>query len=349
MKINRESAAKAALVIIFFLINVTTLLANDTFVHQSAGNLHFLQNDSVAIRSERLTIGPPTKKDIWSIPIHVEYQLENITDNPIDAMIGFPLPACNLNEYIWNKHFDFVSGSALTCVKEPSMKIYVDGQPVNNGNWDFVFLKNGKGLSNTKEDNEMAACARNLITTIRDPAIKFYQEDPQYLFAAQQLCKILNGRFADFKCAIFSSILVHRTYIWRHTFAPKRRISVVHDYVVQASGNISPEEQFHFDAFCLNDPAIRTAWHKYDSNPTGKETGQRQEFFTEYVLKTGALWATPIEEFELVIRKASINQRISTCFSGLEKTGPLEFKAHRKNFRPAEDLRILFFPTTNSR
>jgi hypothetical protein len=34
-------------------------LANDTFVHESAGNLMFAQNYEVSIERERLVIGPP--------------------------------------------------------------------------------------------------------------------------------------------------------------------------------------------------------------------------------------------------------------------------------------------------
>ena len=67
-----------------------------------------------------------------------------------------------------------------------------------------------------------------------------------------------------------------------------------------------------------------------------------REFFTEYVLRTGALWAGPIKDFELVIRKSSPTQLVSTCISGLQKTNPLEFRAHRVDYKPAEDLRVLY-------
>jgi hypothetical protein len=37
--------------------------------------------------------------------------------------------------------------------------------------------------------------------------------------------------------------------------------------------------------------------------------------YTEYVLRTGTQRAGPIKEFELVIRKSSPTQLVSTCFS----------------------------------
>jgi len=49
--------------------------ANDSFVHQSAGNLMFVQSYDVAIQRERLVIGPPIQFDAhgepqrWQLPV----------------------------------------------------------------------------------------------------------------------------------------------------------------------------------------------------------------------------------------------------------------------------------------
>src|ERR1700690_2115616 len=106
-------------------------LANDTFVHESAGNLMFVQNNEVMIQRERLVVGPPLQSSstpLWTIPIHVEYELHNTSAKQIQARIGFPLAACSLGDYLWAKHLNFLSGSAATCVKEPKMNLTVDGR-----------------------------------------------------------------------------------------------------------------------------------------------------------------------------------------------------------------------------
>jgi hypothetical protein len=115
---------------------------NDTFVHESSGNLMFVNNNQVAIQRERLTIGPPrsqAKLDEWQIPFHIEYDLENVSGAQVQARIGFPLPACSLNDYILAKLQDFVTGGADTCVKQTPMTLEVAGKAVLGDGITYFF------------------------------------------------------------------------------------------------------------------------------------------------------------------------------------------------------------------
>jgi hypothetical protein len=335
------------------LVSCFSASANDTFIHESAGNLMFVQNNSVAIQRERLVIGPPIHTDpkfVATIPIHVEYELENISASEVNAHVGFPLAACSLGDYINNKTASFVSGYSATCVKEPKMNLVVDGGQVT-GHWDFVFLRDGAPLSGPL-DSGLSKRIGASINLVRDPDERYHAEDPEFLKNAQSLCDQLGGKMKGPDCSAFERILVHRTFLWKHTFPAHARTRVIHDYQVTASWNLHPDEIFHSDAFCLNDPSTRPAWTKYmdrlHRDEAAFSTGKSDvgpyplEFFTEYVLKTGALWAGPIKDFELVIRKSSPQQIISTCFTGLTKASTLEFRTHRVNFKPTEDLRILY-------
>jgi Domain of unknown function (DUF4424) len=330
--------------------------ANDTFVHESAGNLMFVQTNSVAIQRERLVIGPPIQPNpafTATIPIHVEYELENASGAPVKARIGFPSAACSLGDYINAKHMTFLSGSAATCPKEPKMNLVVDGGQMI-GQWGFVFLRDRAPLGNGPSDAGLGKRIGALINLVRDPDERFFAQDPEFLRDAKLLCDQLGGKMKDADCSAFERILVHRTFLWDYTFPAHAKTHVVHDYQVGASWNLHPDDVFHTDAFCLNDPSTRPAWTKYMDRVHRDEAtfNARKsdnypyplEFFTEYVLKTGALWAGPIKDFELVIRKSSPQQLISTCFTGLTKTTPLEFRTHRANFKPSEDLRILYLP-----
>ncbi len=338
------------------LVSFSSASANDTFVHESAGNLMFVQNNSVAIQRERLVVGPPIQPSpafTATIPIHVEYELENMSGALVNARIGFPLAPCNLGDYINAKHLNFISGSAATCPKEPKMNLLVEGRSVT-GHWDFVFLRDGAPLGSGPSDAGLGKRVASLINLVRDPDERFFAEDPEFLRGAKQLCDQLGGKMKDADCSAFERILVHRTFLWDYTFPAHAKTHVVHDYQVGASWNLHPDDVFHTDAFCLNDPSTRPAWTKYMERihhdeavvQAGKSDSAPYplEFFTEYVLKTGALWAGPIKDFELVIRKSSPKQLISTCFTGLTKTAPLEFRTHRVNFKPTEDLRILYLP-----
>lgn len=326
-------------------------LANDTFVHESAGNLMFARNNQVEIAKERL-VGPPVRSlpnPVWGIPIHVEYELRNTTGRGVEARIGFPLAACSLGDYIQAKHLDFLSGSAATCVKDPKMSLSVDGRQTT-GQWDFVFLRDGAALRDGASDINLGKRISALINLVKDPERKFYVEDIEFLNAAKSLCDELGGTINGPDCTAFGRIAVHRTFLWTHAFAPGATVHVVHDYQVTASWNLHPDEVFHSDVFCVGNSTSRSAWNQYLENLKHEEAEQRfegvypREFFTEYVLRTGALWAGPIRDFDLLIRKSSPDQLVSTCFSGLVKTSPTEFRARRIDFSPSEDLRVLYLP-----
>lgn len=331
--------------------------ANDTLVHESAGNLIFVHSAAVAIQRERLVIGPPVGMPLgysrteWTIPFHVEYELENLAGSSISADVGFPLPACTLDEYAFETHRQYIGDydRAATCLKEPEMKLSVAGASTP-GRWQFVFLRN----SSPVEDPRLSAEVSAMLALIKDPGQIYYLDDKAYLDAASRVCARLGGTMNGAECAEFKKVLVHRTFVWHHTFAPHNRTRVEHDYRVKASGNFHPEGLFASDVFCLDDPSTRTAWKNYRASleretqvanrTMGAISPYPREFFTEYVLHTGANWAGPIKDFELVIRKSAPDQMVSTCFSGLTKVSPVEFRAHRTNFRPSEDLRILYLP-----
>ena len=332
-------------------------LSNDTFVHESAGNLMFVQNDKVAIQQERLIIGPPAQSkdgNLRTIPIHVEYELENTVSSTVEAKIGFPLAPCLLSDYLMEKSTDFVSGSARSCVKEPAMTLSVDGHPIA-GKWGFTFLRDGRGLGDGPADLDFGRRVSNLINRVGDPEKKFFKDDPAFARAAKEICSELGGQMKDTECSTFKRIAVHRTFLWEYRFLPHERSQVIHDYQVTASWNVHPEDVFNSDAFCLSDSSTQFAWKKYrddldnrekaylhTTNPDGSSFPYPREFFTEYVLQTGALWAGPIADFDLTIRKSAESQLISTCFRGLTKSSPLTFTGHRSNFKPSEILRVLY-------
>ena len=215
---------------------------------------------------------------------------------------------------------------------------------------DFVFLRDGRPLGGSSPDTNLGAKLAALINLVRDPQDKFYEEDPAFLKAAKELCTELGGQIIGADCKAFARISVHRTFLWEHTFVAGAKAHVVHDYRVNASWNLHPADVFPSDAFCLGDSSTRSVWAKYLEGLQKKQAVRSvndnypypREFFTEYVLRTGALWAGPIKDFELVVRKSSPAQLISTCFSGLTKTSAIEFRAHRVDFKPDEDLRVLY-------
>ncbi len=181
-----------------------------------------------------------------------------------------------------------------------------------------------------------------MIAAVKDPEeAGLFTDNVDYRKNAADLCRRLGGTLTKAECTGFKRMQVYSTFIWKHDFSPHKRTAVVHDYDIEPSVNIRAREAFSFDAFCLADPSVAGAYATYEKHPDA--SGYVREFFTEYVLRTGALWAAPIENFELVITKSSADQVVSTCFPGLKKDSPLQFSARRMNYAPDADLRILYF------
>jgi hypothetical protein len=61
----------------------------------------------------------------------------------------------------------------------------------------------------------------------------------------------------------------------------------------------------------------------------------------DYMLKTGANWAGPIQDFRLVVSKSAPDSLISFCGDGVKKISPTEFEMRRGNFTPTKDLHLL--------
>lgn len=63
-----------------------------------------------------------------------------------------------------------------------------------------------------------------------------------------------------------------------------------------------------------------------------------------YILKTGANWAKPIGNFNMIIERDK-NELISLCWKGnIQKINATQFKISEKNFKPTEDVNIIFVP-----
>lgn len=61
-----------------------------------------------------------------------------------------------------------------------------------------------------------------------------------------------------------------------------------------------------------------------------------------YVLTTGAHWKGPIGDFRLTIEKPSAQALVSLCMPGIKKRSATTFGIQKTNFRPTQDLRLLF-------
>ena len=66
-----------------------------------------------------------------------------------------------------------------------------------------------------------------------------------------------------------------------------------------------------------------------------------------YILKTGANWAKSIEDFNVTIERDA-DELLSLCWDGkVKKVSATQFQIKEKNFKPKQDLNLIFIQRKN--
>ena len=67
----------------------------------------------------------------------------------------------------------------------------------------------------------------------------------------------------------------------------------------------------------------------------------------EYILKTGANWASPIGDFRMVVDKGKAENIISVCGDGWKKISVTQFELRKSGFTPVQDFFLLILKPRN--
>jgi hypothetical protein len=130
-------------------------------------------------------------------------------------------------------------------------------------------------------------------------------------------------------------------YIWQQAFPVGKPVAIRHSYSPSVTSGVPQPAQFLMEEYakitCM-DKNARAAMLKRDTE------GGVLWAYLRYILLTANNWQGPIKDFKLTIEKQSPTELISLCFDGdLHKVDSQTFEFSRKNYRPTQDLSILFF------
>jgi hypothetical protein len=246
------------------------------------------------------------KEDLFVSPgrIRVRYTFENPTTQPIQARVAFPLPD---TELLLEGEVSEVSGFTLS----------VAGQR-HATHRETVYKVQGREY--------------------RGPdALK-----AQKLIQQEQQRRRAGGRPTD----DFTASVQH-SEVWEQRFAPGEQLEVEIAYRPSISGDLGWDQRTYKhrrvrENFCLDTPTRKGLDKALRRTGDAAEDRRRLQWLS-YVLVSGDNWAGPIGQFHLTLEKPDPGSLLSTCIEGLEKTSPVRFELTRENFRPAEDLDVIFF------
>jgi hypothetical protein len=319
----------------------TPVLANDTSAELATGGLVFVQNPSVQMRSEQLSVSPSQ--------IEVTYHFLNTGGQPVTNLVAFPLPDITVDNPDWN---------GVVPTEDPvnflAFKTSANGQPVATQVEQKVFAK---GIDQTALLQQLGIPLAPQLKATYDALDALPKDKWQELIDLGMAETDEYGNTPDGKMTthLEPRWTLKTTFFWQQTFPAGQELVIQHRYVPSVGASVGteigdPQAQASEVAayktkYCMDASFIAAAsqaWQR--AHRTNTILGEKR---IDYILKTGANWAGPIADFTLTVDKGAPDNLISFCANGVKKLSPTQFQVHYINFTPSADLAVLIL-TTNT-
>ncbi|MFO0990905.1 MAG: DUF4424 family protein [Hyphomicrobiales bacterium] len=292
--------------------------ANDSTAEMGAGGLTMVRNWDVRMEKEDLYISPEK--------VTVDYIFRNMAKVPKEFLVAFPMPDLEPDAYIEsdigipNYNSDNLLGFTVT----------VDGAAIEP-KIDMRALSYGVDVTDTVK---AAGLPLNPLAEATRDAVKALPAEARDQLAAK-------GIIFDDGSGAVPSWTLKSSYYWMQSFPPDTPVHVSHSYTPgTGSGFYYPgalDEGGYRDRYCVDSGTANVIAKKFKEVGNGLLVEHR----VDYILKTGANWATPIGDFRLVVDKLKPDSVVSFCMDGVKKIGPTQFEVRKTDFVPNADLRIL--------
>ena len=309
---------------LFFGLVGFAALANDSAAKISAGGIVLEKTDKVAMLSEDLYLS----KDL----VKVRYVYQNITSEPEELTIAFPLPRVKAEDVYetYPVHYDKV--------RFIDFETMIDGKAIDAREIINIRAQDGRNVTNLFKEKGWPLA----------PFDQLWSFDLDNQFDNTKMIAITDdlrqaGLLIDdpngYQKRLWSTEIY---YVWQHTFEPGRDVVVDHQYVPIAGGHFfigdytsdgwSYKSEFQ-KSYC----ASEGEWNALERIAAQSPTPLVSE--VGYILKTGGNWAGPIKNFKLTLDKSNTKNIITLCWDGkLTKTAPTQFVFEAQNFVPSQDI-----------
>nr|WP_320159408.1 DUF4424 family protein [Acinetobacter sp. S40] len=311
----------------FALINIFTssvLYANDSIGYIATGGVEYIKNPNISMQKEDLFISKQQ--------IRVDYDFKNLTNRNISENVLFPLPKVGSS-----RESDFAHTEALI----KSFKVRVNQKPIDVSIHVRAFLLplNQKGELDWKKASvdvtqELKKCGFS-DQELMNPWTQKISEEliSQRVFQCKQprVQKLLKPYHQGDTIYWEAQII----YSWRQLFRANSVTHVQHQYQPLVGGSVYLDDEIAKD-HCV-DQSFKNALDKTE-NPHPPYMG------LSYIVKTGANWAKPIGNFNMIIERNK-NELVSLCWKGkIKKLNATQFNFSENNFMPSQDINIIFVP-----
>lgn len=313
--------------------------ANDTVAHLGAGGLEFATTDAVALEREDLGVSRER--------VRVAYRFRNVTDAAVELRVAFPLPRLDMQAVFGCSDLNIPFRDRANFL---GFETRVDGRAVPLerqerafvGETDVTGLMRELGVPFTATGGDLTAALARLAPAARERlkrAGALIDETCQDgVDGPLWTAEVVYHRLQRFEPGAVTRV--------EHSYVPSVGAFFIHlgEKPAGAPGRRHPEYDPDLARYCIDD----ATWRAMVRLGGGRDLVGRP---LEYVLRTARSWRGPIGEFVLTVDSAAGRAAaeagegrslVSLCASGVRKVGPSTFEVRHRDYRPDDDLRVLF-------
>lgn len=239
--------------------------------------------------------------------VTVDYVFTNTSATDVTTPIAFPMPPVYFGNSDHTEILDF--------------KVWADGQPIRtDSQW---VIKWG--------DEDVSEQIRRLGWSI-DDIFELMQNE-----TVPKGKKRLPKAWFDRDRPLLD---ISKYFVWQQKFPAGKSVSIRHSYTPSVTTGVPQDASTLFDLYGKDtcpDKSLVAGIQKRDGE------GGWEYNHLSYILTTANNWQGAIKDFKLTIRKRKPGDVFTLCFDGnLKKLDALTFEFRQADFRPKQDLKILF-------
>jgi hypothetical protein len=309
--------------------------ANDTTAELATGGLIFVTNDDVEMRSENLYVSAQQ--------VRVSYDFFNKSNKDVTVLVAFPLPEVRISEQDQN-----IAVPTQDPVNFVGFKTTVNGSPVTTQVEQRV---TAVGIDRTQYLRDLGIpLAPQLAATDRAlDALPKAKWDEIVGFGLGEIVEY--GDSTVMQKHLEARWGLSTTFYWQQIFAAGKETIVEHQYTPSVGDSVQTDlgapgaanESWYGDylrKYCIDKDFLATIQNLRQANKSqfGPPYSEQR---IDYILKTGANWSGPIQNFQLVVDKGAADSLASFCGSNVSKISSTQFQMKQSNFTPDGDLAVL--------
>lgn len=314
----------------------TPALANDTSAELATGGLIFVANDAVEMRSEKLFIS--------TAQVRVAYEFFNASDKDVTVLVAFPLPDIRISG-----PDDNIAVPTQDPVNIFGFRTTVNGTPIKT---EIEQRVTAVGIDRTQYLRSLGIpLAPHLHATGQALDALPPEKWPELVDLGLAEITEYDNTGKGMKKHLEARWRLATTYYWKQTFPAKKATVIQHQYVPSVGGSAQtalgapsqaslPGYADYPRKYCIDQAFMATiqSLRKQNKSEFGPPYSEQR---IDYILRTGANWSGPIQNFELTVDKGSADALVSFCGTGVKKISATQFQMTAKDFSPDGNLSVL--------